>query len=206
LEARRDAYDQVVEKKIPITPDLSVKRELPTLPQGCSFSAIARAELDNMQIAHNLEYTRRLRDDLITKVIPECDRDCNDLVAKAKGKLERDCPGEIAAALLVFNEEVTKKRDKRSSYLKTKNEKLKRKQPSSADKTKRNPPKGKRKRQERQIPGLFSHQEVAHQHGQASFHHHQTPWQCCAPVPQPAYWPAPHARGFRGRGRAGRHR
>jgi len=110
LEDKLETYDSIVKGQKQIPEELSIKRKTPTLAPGYNFSVTARQELETMFKVHNLEFARRLRDDLVTTVIPDCKYNCHEAEAKAERRLAHQCPPlELPLAQEIYKREVEKK-------------------------------------------------------------------------------------------------
>lgn len=149
LENKRDLYTEMLDGSVPFSGALSLRRERPALPMDYDFSVRAREELETMQSVHDREFVRRLRDDLVTKVIPECKTDCEEIATKARNKLEKDCPGSTGddlEAKQLLASEIVKKREKRLTMLKNKNQRRKSQNGKRRREDNEEFPKGKRQR------------------------------------------------------------
>ena len=121
VEERLTEFEKMVNGHTPIAQELRIERKLPHLAPGCKFSVRARAEVENMVKAHDLEYVTRLRNDLRDKVIPSVEAEIELVIGLARNKLEADCPEEeLHAARQQFEKEMEKKREKRVELLKQK--------------------------------------------------------------------------------------
>ena len=121
VEERLTNFESMVRGQTPIAQELRIERKLPHLAPGCKFSVRARAEVENMFKAHDLEYVTRLRNDLRDKVIPSCEAEIELVLGFARNKLEAECPAEeLHAARQQFEKEMEKKREKRAQLLKQK--------------------------------------------------------------------------------------
>jgi hypothetical protein len=92
LECRQALFQSMLDGNIAIMPELSAKRELPTLMGDYQFSVVAQFEIGNMEKSHDRSIVIRLRDDLIANIIPACTQDCHDAEAKARRRILTECP------------------------------------------------------------------------------------------------------------------
>ena len=82
LEDKLDTWNPVVDGHAQVPEEFRTKRRTPSLGQGYNFSVTARQELESMYKVHDLAFIRRLRDDLITSVIPDCKCNIQETLAK----------------------------------------------------------------------------------------------------------------------------
>ena len=121
VEERLTNFESMVKGQTPIATELRIERKLPHLAQGCKFSVRARAEVEKMNRAHDLEYVTRLRDDLKDKVIPACEAELELVLEFARNRLEAECPeDELHAARRQFEKEMEKKRENRAELFRQK--------------------------------------------------------------------------------------
>jgi hypothetical protein len=97
----------MLDGKTPINHELRAKRKLPSLPGDFNFSLVAQVELDTIYKVNDRVVVTRLRDDLITNVIPACKLECNDSEQKARRRITRECPPrELAVAKEILKKQI----------------------------------------------------------------------------------------------------
>jgi hypothetical protein len=116
--------------------ELRAKRTLPTLAAEYIFSVTAQFELNSIEESTDRRIISRLKDDLITTVIPSCKQDCEDAERKARRRVIAECPPkELELAKTILERELIRKAASR-----TKNLKGKRKRYAGATERRREPP------------------------------------------------------------------
>ena len=144
LEAQISDFKDILNNKIPIPPSLKSKRSIPALKGDYQFSVVAQVEINNIETATDRRVITRLRDDLITNVIPMCQDDCRDIEKKVRRRLVAECPpSELDLAKKILEREIKRKSDNRQKILTAKSQhqsSRKRKHQDSATQGRRPPP------------------------------------------------------------------
>lgn len=118
LEDKLEWLNPVIEGHTSVPEELRIKRKTPALAPGYNFSVNARQELESMYKVHDLAFVRRLRDDLITSVIPDSEANCLESLEKARRRLIAQCsPLELELAQDIFEGEAKKKKENRKHIL-----------------------------------------------------------------------------------------
>ena len=114
LEARLSQFQAVIAGKQNFPDTLRVKRYLPSLAGDFNFSVVAQVEINNIDSSNDRRVIIRLRDDLITNIIPNCQAECKQAEVKARKRIQAECPPkEIVLTKQILEREIIKKSEAR---------------------------------------------------------------------------------------------